>query len=159
MLAVYPGSFDPVTYGHMDIINRASGLFDELLVAVLNNSDKKAFFTADERVTHLAELTKDMENVRVTSFSGLLVDFAKNVGARTVIRGLRAVTDFEYEFQMALTNNSLNKDIETVFLAANTQHLFLSSRIVKEVAAYGGNIDNMVPDFIKTKIMQAMNKQ
>jgi len=156
MTAVYPGSFDPATFGHLDIIKRASLLFDKLVVAVLKNSEKSAFFTVEERIEQLKELTKDIKNVEVDSFSGLLIDYAEKSGAKVVIRGLRAVTDFEYEFQMALTNRSMSNDIETVFLATNTQHLYLSSRIVKEVISYGGNIDKMVPPFIKKELLRKL---
>ena len=154
MTAVYPGSFDPATFGHMDIITRASKLFDHLYVAVLKNSAKKSFFSAEERVEQLSELTNEIKNISVVSFSGLLVDFAKQSDAKIIIRGLRAVTDFEYEFQMALTNKSMADEIETVFVAANTQHLYLSSSIVKEVIINGGNIDNMVPQLIKDALIK-----
>jgi len=157
MTAVYPGSFDPATYGHIDIITRASKLFDRLIVAVLKNSQKKAFFTVEERIAQLSELTKDIGNVYIASFSGLLVDFAKRENAKILVRGLRAVTDFEYEFQMALTNKSMADDIETVFLASATQHLYLSSSIVKEVAENGGNIDNMAPALIKNELLKKLN--
>ena len=148
MRAVYPGSFDPATFGHIDIIYRAARFADELIVAVLNNSAKQAFFTVDERITHLRELTADLPNVKVVSFSGLLVDFVDNCGANMVIRGLRAVSDFEYEFQMALTNRSLNNNVETLFMTASTQYQYLSSGLVKEVARLGGNPKDMVPELI-----------
>lgn len=154
MKAVYPGSFDPTTYGHMDIIERAAKFTDELIVAVLNNSLKKATFTIEERMEMLRLVTAHLPNVKVASFSGLLVDFAEENNARLIIRGLRAVTDFENEFQMALTNRSLNNDIETLFISTSTQHLFLSSSIVKEVASLGGNVDEMVPPVIKERLLK-----
>lgn len=154
-IAVYPGSFDPCTNGHLDIITRASGIFDKIIVAVLENSDKIPLFSAEERVDMIRGLTAEIDNVSVTSFSGLLVDFMKEVGADVVIRGLRAVSDFEYEFQMALTNRKLFSDFETLFLPSSTEYMFLSSSIVKEVAGYGGNLDGLVPvsviDRVKAK--------
>lgn len=158
MVAVYPGSFDPITLGHLDIIKRASKFTDRLIVAVLSNSGKKSFFTAEERVDQLREVirNRDMQNVSVLSFSGLLIDFVKKNNAGLVIRGLRAVTDFEYEFQMALINRSLLPDIETLFIPTSTQYLYLSSSIVKEIATYGGNIDEMVPPEIKTRLQHKL---
>ncbi len=147
--AVYPGSFDPTTNGHMDIIERASDFVDRLVVGVLENPSKKPLFSVQERVEHIKILTKHLDNVDVIPFSGLLCDFAKSVDAKLVIRGLRAVTDFEYEFQMALTNRSLYEDMETLFIPTSTQFLYLSSSVVKEIAAFGGNIDGMVPSEIK----------
>lgn len=147
--AVYPGSFDPTTYGHMDIIMRAAKFVDKLIVGVLNNPSKQPLFTIEERVEHIKLLTKDLNNIEVVSFSGLLIDFAKRVDAKLIIRGLRAVTDFEYEFQMALTNRTMASDIETLFISTNTQFLFLSSSVVKEIAMFNGNIDGMVPKEIK----------
>jgi len=156
LIAVYPGSFDPTTFGHLDIIARASRFVDRLFVAVLNNSAKNPLFTVEERMAHLQELTAELPNVEVDSFSGLLVDYAHSREARIIIRGLRAVTDFEYEFQMALTNRSMAQDIETLFISTNTQHLYLSSSIVREVARFGGNIDEMVPPLIKARLQAKM---
>jgi pantetheine-phosphate adenylyltransferase len=152
--AVYPGSFDPTTNGHINIVVRAAGLFDKLIVGVLDNKSKTPMFTVEERVNQLKHIVKDLgiNNVEVRSFSGLLVDFAKSVDANVVIRGLRGVTDFSYEFQMALTNKSLDNNIETLFLSADTDHLFFSSSQVKEIAYFGGNIDNMVPEIVKTAL-------
>lgn len=147
--AVYPGSFDPTTNGHMDIIERASSFVDRLVVGVLENPSKKPLFSVQERVEHIKILTRHLDNVEVIPFSGLLCDFAKSVEAKLVIRGLRAVTDFEYEFQMALTNRSLYEDMETLFIPTSTQFLYLSSSVVKEIAAFGGNVDAMVPSEIK----------
>ncbi|MGN1318146.1 MAG: pantetheine-phosphate adenylyltransferase [Lachnospirales bacterium] len=155
-IAVYPGSFDPITNGHINIILRTAKLFDKLIVGVLDNPSKTPMFTAFERVELLNKVLRelDLDNVEVKSFSGLLVDFAKMVNAGIVIRGLRGVTDFSYEFQMALTNKSLDNDIETLFISADTDHLFFSSSQVKEIAYFGGNIDNMVPNVVKTEIEQ-----
>lgn len=156
-IAVYPGSFDPTTNGHLDIITRASKLCDKLIVAVLENPSKKPMFTVEERVEHLKVILKDFPNVEVQSFSGLLVDFVRSVGSNIVVRGLRGVTDFSYEFQMALTNRSLANEIETLFISADTQYLFFSSSQVKEIAVFGGNIDNMVPNIIKDEINKKLN--
>lgn len=158
-IAVYPGSFDPTTNGHIDIINRASRLCDKLIVAVLENPSKKPMFTVEERVRHLEIILKDYPNVEVHSFSGLLVDFVRSVGSNIVVRGLRGVTDFSYEFQMALTNRSLADEIETLFISADTQYLYFSSSQVKEIAFFGGNIDNMVPSIIKEEISKKLNNK
>lgn len=152
MVAVYPGSFDPVTYGHLDIIKRASKFADKLIVAVLNNSSKSPMFSVDERILMLRQTCGDINNVEFAVFSGLLIDFAKSISANTIVRGLRAVTDFEYEFQMALTNRSLSEDIETLFISTSTQYLYLSSSIVKEVAVLGGDVSFMVPDVVEAAI-------
>lgn len=157
-IAVYPGSFDPTTNGHLDIITRASKLCDKLIVAVLENPSKVPMFTVEERVEHLKAIVKDFPNVEVQSFSGLLVDFVRSVGSNIVVRGLRGVTDFSYEFQMALTNRSLANEIETLFISADTQYLFFSSSQVKEIAVFGGNIDNMVPEVIKEEINKKLSK-
>ncbi len=142
---VYPGSFDPVTFGHLDIITRSSKLVDELIVGVLYNKAKTPLFSVEERVKMLESVTKDIKNVRILPFEGLLVDFAKEVEARMIIRGLRAVTDFEYELQMAQTNHKLEQDIETIFLTTSLEYSYLSSTIAKEVASFGGNIDKFIP--------------
>ena len=134
--AIYPGSFDPVTNGHVDIILRSSKIVDKLIVGVLNNSAKKSLFSVEERVSMLKELTKDLPNVEVTSFDGLLVDYMREIDASIIVRGLRAVTDFEYELQIAQTNHIENTDIETIFLTTNLQYSYLSSTIVKELASY-----------------------
>ena len=144
--AIYPGSFDPVTNGHVDIILRSSKIVDKLIVGVLNNSAKKSLFSVEERVSMLKELTKDLPNVEVTSFDGLLVDYMREIDASIIVRGLRAVTDFEYELQIAQTNHIENTDIETIFLTTNLQYSYLSSTIVKEFASYGGDISKFVPE-------------
>lgn len=135
--AVYPGSFDPVTYGHLDIIERASKVVDEVIVAVLVNSGKNPLFSMEERVEMLKEATKNFNNVCVATFQGLTVDFAKEVGAKVMVRGLRAVSDFESEMQIAQTNHSLNPEIDTMFFTTSLEYAFLSSTIVREVASYG----------------------
>lgn len=144
--AVYPGSFDPCTNGHLDIIERSSKLFDKVVVAVLTNSAKKPMFTVDERISFLESVISDFPNVEVCSFSGLLVDFLREIDANVVVKGIRAVSDFEYEFQMALTNKALYPDMETLFLHTSKEYMFLSSSIVREIAAYGGSLDGLVPE-------------
>ena len=147
--AIYPGSFDPVTYGHIDIIERASDIFDELIVAVLNNKAKTPLFSVDERVNILNEVLSGLPNVKILSYEGLLVDFAVSVGAGVIVRGLRAVTDFEYELQLAQTNSVLNGGVDTIFLTTSLKYAYLSSSTVKEVASYGGNISKFVPPYVE----------
>lgn len=158
MKAVYPGSFDPPTNGHLDIIKRASKLVDVLIVGVLNNPSKAPMFTIQDKLEMLEELTKDMDNVIVMSFSGLLVDFCKKMDCNVVFRGLRAMTDFEYEFQIALTNKTMNNNIETLFMPTDTQNLWLSSSVVKEIAKFGGEYSAMVPEFVQKKIEERFKK-
>ena len=147
--AVYPGSFDPVTYGHLDIIRRASSIFDELTVSVLNNNTKTPLFSVEERVKMLKEATKDLPNVTVDSFSGLLIDYAQRKGVHVAIRGLRAITDFEYELQIAQTNRKFSDgDLDTVFLTTSLEYAYLSSSTVKEIASFNGDISKCVPDFV-----------
>ena len=146
--AIYPGSFDPVTFGHLDVIRRSSALVDELIVGVLNNNTKTPLFSVEERVKILLEVTKDIRNVRVESFSGLSVDFVKNCNAGFLVRGLRAITDFEYELQMAQTNRIMNPEIDTIFLTTSLEYAYLSSSTVKEVAAYSGDISKFVPQVV-----------
>lgn len=145
-VAVYPGSFDPCTNGHLDIINRSSKLFDKLIVGVLTNMSKSPTFTVEERIELLRSAVSDYPNVEVRSFSGLLVDFMREIDAKVVIKGIRAVSDFEYEFQMALTNKALYPELETLFLHTGQEYMFLSSSVVKEIARYGGSLKGLVPD-------------
>ncbi len=156
--AIYPGSFDPVTFGHLDIIKRSAGMFDEIIVAVLQNSQKISLFNADVRVTILEDLLKDLDNVKVEAFDGLLVDFARKKEARTIVRGLRAVTDFEYELQIAQTNKVQYPDLDTVFLVTDLNYSYLSSSIVKEFASFGGDISKFVPASIIPLIEAEYNK-
>ena len=157
--AIYPGSFDPVTYGHLDIIKRSAEMVDELVVGVLNNKAKTPLFSVEERVKMLKEVTKDLGNVKVVPFDGLLVEFARQQKARLVIRGLRAITDFEYELQMAQTNHKLEPSVETVFLTTSLEYSYLSSTIVKEVAFYHGDISKFVPDVVRERIREKMNQK
>ena len=155
--AIYPGSFDPITFGHLDIIKRSAEIVDELVVGVLNNSAKKSLFSLDERVSMIEEMTRDYPNVTVASIEGLLVDYMEEIGATIIIRGLRAVTDFEYELQIAQSNHVQNPGIETVFLTTNLKYSYLSSTIVKEFASYGGDISNFVPEQFIQKIYDKYN--
>lgn len=156
--AIYTGSFDPVTYGHLDVIGRSSRMVDELIVAVLKNSAKTPLFSVEERVKMLKEVTKDLGNVKVVPFDGLLVEFARQQKARLVIRGLRAITDFEYEIQMSQTNHKLEPEVETMFLTTNLKYSYLSSTIVREVAAFGGDISQFVPETVAKSIKEKMSQ-
>ena len=156
--AVYPGSFDPATNGHLDVIERASKLFDQVIVGVLHNSAKSPLFSVEERVNILKEATRGLDSVEIVSFSGLTIEFARECGAKVIIRGLRAITDFEYELQMAQTNRVLAPDIDTMFLTTNLEYAYLSSTTVKEVAVFGGDISKFVPDFVKEKVYQKLIK-
>ena len=155
--AVYPGSFDPLTYGHLDIIERSAKMVDELVVGVLHNSAKNSLFSLEERVNMIKEMTKDIPNVKVESFDGLLVDYMSKIGANIIIRGLRAVTDFEYELQLAQINHVQNEEIETVFLITNLKYSYLSSTVVKEIASYGGDISKFVPVELVDRIYAKYN--
>ena len=156
--AVYTGSFDPVTNGHMDIIRRASEIFDVLIVSILNNKEKTPLFSVEERVKILLEATKDMSNVRVEAFTGLSIDFVKKSDAQFLVRGLRAITDFDYELQMAQTNRIMAPDVDTIFLTTSLQYAYLSSSTVKEVAYYGGDISKFVPPEVVRAIQAKMQK-
>jgi pantetheine-phosphate adenylyltransferase len=155
--AIYPGSFDPVTLGHLDIIKRTSEMFDEVIIGVLNNTSKSPLFSVEERVNMLVEVVSDIPNVRVESFGGLLVDFARQNNVKTIIRGLRAVTDFEYELQLAQSNRKVAPEIDTVFLTTSIEYAYLSSSIVKEYASFGVDIGQFVPEGIVDKIRRKYN--
>jgi len=155
-VAVYPGSFDPPTYGHLDIIERSSRVFSRVIVAVARNIRKDVMFTTSERVAMLRRLTRSYPNVEVDSFRGLLVDYVRNRGAHVVVRGLRAISDFEYEFQMAHMNKKLAPDVDTVFMMTGERHSYISSNIVKEIARFGGNIDPLVPPVVRENVLKKM---
>lgn len=157
MRAIYPGSFDPITNGHLDIIYRASKICDELIVAVLNNPSKKSLFDVDERVEMIKKTLNNNKNISVEQFDGLLASYMKEKEANVIIRGLRAVSDYEYELQMALVNKKLNSNIETLFLVSNTEYSFLSSSLVKEIAQFGGNLSEMVPKEIEINLWKKLN--
>jgi pantetheine-phosphate adenylyltransferase len=156
VVAIYPGSFDPITNGHLDLIERGSALFDKLIVSILRNDQKEALFSVDERIEMLQEVVPKFTNVTVSSFDGLLVDYAEQCGATVILRGIRAVSDYEYELQMALMNRRLRPTIETVFLMAGEAHSFLSSRLVKEVIRLGGNISDLVPPSVEGKLRKRL---
>ena len=158
-IAICPGSFDPVTVGHRDIIKRASKLFDKVIVAVLVNLEKKPWFTIEERTDLLRKATADIPNIEIEGFSGLLADFAREKNASAIVKGLRAVSDFEYEFQMALTNRKLAPDVETMFLTTSTEHMYLSSSIVKQVGLWGGDISPFVPDCVHDEILMRIRQR
>ncbi|HWO74816.1 MAG TPA: pantetheine-phosphate adenylyltransferase [Bacillus sp. (in: firmicutes)] len=153
-IAVCPGTFDPITYGHLDIITRGAKVFEEVYVCVLNNASKQPLFSVEERMELIKEVTKDIPNVKVDSFQGLLVEYAKKVRAHAIIRGLRAVSDFEYEMQITSMNKVLYDELETFFIMTKSQYSFLSSSIVKEVAKYGGNISELVPSPVEMALME-----
>ncbi len=157
-IAVYPGSFDPVTKGHLDIIRRAAKTFDKVYVAVLVNSSKNPMFSTQQRMEWIRKAAKGIDNVEVDTFSGLLVDYMKEKDAGFIIKGLRALSDFEYEFQMALMNHKLSKDIETLFMMTSGKYQYLSSSIVKEVAKHGASLDGLVPDCIKDEILSGVQQ-
>lgn len=157
--AIYPGSFDPVTLGHLDIIRRSASIADELIVGILNNKAKTPLFSVGERVRMLEEVTKDFLNVKIIPFEGLLVEFAKQMDAKVIVRGLRAITDFEYELQMSQTNQKIEPEIETLFLTTSLEFSFLSSTTVKEVASFGGDITQFVPEVIVKKIKEKIEER
>lgn len=152
--AIYPGSFDPTTNGHLDVIARAARIFDHLVVAVLNNSEKSALFSVPERVAMLSESTQQFDNVSVATFNGLMVDFARQQQAHAVVRGIRAISDYEYEFQMALMNRRLAPELETVFMMPAEKYSYVSSRLIKEVFRLGGSIDGLVPPNIVERLRE-----
>jgi len=153
-IAIYPGSFDPVTNGHLDIVERGLYIFDKIIVAILLNSAKKSFFTVEERKEMLQDSMKQFENVEFDTFDGLLVDYARQRKAHAILRGMRAVSDFEYEFQMALMNRRLQRDLQTVFLMTGLRWIFTSSSIIKEAARFGGDIEDMVPPIVNARLKQ-----
>jgi len=156
-IAIYPGTFDPITNGHLDIIQRALPLFDRVIITLAVNSNKKPMFSIEERLDMISESIKHLEGAEVVQFSGLVVDFGRKVGAKAVIRGLRAVSDFEYEFQIALMNRKLWNKMDTVFLMPDEKYTYLSSRIVREVAKHGGAIDYFVPKYVNSKLRSKIN--
>lgn len=158
-IAVYPGSFDPVTLGHFDIIQRSSKIMDKVIVGVLNNSSKTPLFSVEERVNMLKSLTKDIPNVEVMSFGGLLVDFVKEQNANVIVRGLRAITDFEYELQMSQTNRVIAPEVDTIFLTTNLKYSYLSSSIVKEIARYDGDISEFLHPEIAELVREKMRSR
>ncbi|MFH0754295.1 MAG: pantetheine-phosphate adenylyltransferase [Candidatus Omnitrophota bacterium] len=157
-IAIYPGSFDPVTYGHLDVLTRATTIFGHVVIAVANNASKKYMFTLQERVALLKEATAGMKGVRVESFDGLVIDFARQKKTNVLIRGLRMTSDFEYEFQIALTNRRLAEDIETVFLMPSEKHSFVSSSLLKEIARYDADIASFVPKCVAKSLKARLNK-
>lgn len=158
-MGICPGSFDPITYGHIDIIERAASICDKVIVTVSDNTNKEAFFSLEERVELIKKVVEKIDNVEVESFTGLLIDFARKREASVIIKGLRAVTDFEYEFQMALMNRKLCPEIETIFLMTNNRYSYLSSSLVKEVAKLGGCTDKLVPNIINEAIFKKINRE
>lgn len=158
-IAVYPGTFDPITYGHIDIITRTVKLFDKVVIGVLNNSAKTPLFSVEERVNILKKATNGIQNVEVVSFEGLAVEFARQNNASVIVRGLRLISDFEYELQMAQTNRKLAPDVDTTFLYTSLQYSFLSSTIVKEVASFGGDISEFVPDYVAEAVVKKLKER
>jgi pantetheine-phosphate adenylyltransferase len=155
--AVYPGSFDPVTYGHLDVLSRAAAMFDKVIIAVLKNNSKTPAFSVEERVEMLKAVTGGMTNVKIDSFTGLLADYCRKVDADIIVKGLRAMSDFESEFQMALTNKQLNPHVETIFLTTNVKYMYLSSSVVREVARHEGDISHFVPQEIRQKVIDKLS--
>lgn len=155
--AIYPGSFDPITLGHLDILKRASTLFDKVIIAVAINSEKKSMFSQNTRAKMIEQVTKNIENIEVDCFTGLLVDYAKQKNAQVIIRGIRALSDYEYEFNMALMNRSLDESITTTFLVAHQNYTHLSSSLVREVASLGGDVSNLVPQFVVDELKRKIN--
>nr|WP_297939453.1 pantetheine-phosphate adenylyltransferase [uncultured Lachnoclostridium sp.] len=156
-VGIYPGSFDPITLGHLDIITRSSKVVDKLIIGVLNNSAKNALFTPDERVDMIKRVTENIPNVEVESFSGLLVDYAKMKNVNVIVRGLRAITDFEYELQIAQANHKANPEIDTIFFTTNVEYSYISSSIAKEFAFYGSDVSQIVPPLVIEKLNEKFN--
>jgi pantetheine-phosphate adenylyltransferase len=157
VVAIYPGSFDPITNGHLDLIQRGSALFDKLIVAILRNDEKEALFGVEERIEMLAEVVAGFPNVEVGSFHGLLVDYASQAGASVILRGIRAVSDYEYELQMALMNRKLEPTLETVFMMPAVKYSYVSSRLVREVAQAGGPVKDLVPEVVEQKLLEKLD--
>ncbi len=157
-IAIYPGSFDPVTNGHLDIIERTAKIFDKVIVAILVNSNKKPTFTIEERIDMLKKATSHIPNAQIEYFDGLLVDFVKQKGSHVIVKGLRAISDFEYEFQMAMLNKSVEPDIETLFMMTNNKYSYLSSSIVKELGRLGASLDELVPEAIMDNVIKKLRK-
>ncbi len=156
--AIYPGSFDPVTFGHLDLVQRALSLFDEVLVVIAVNPDKSNLFSIEERMDMMRRALKGVKRVKIESFKGLTVDFAKKSKANVLIRGLRAISDFDYEFQMALTNRKLARKIDTVFLMPSESYFYVSSRLIKEIASHQGDISSYVPAFVRDKVVEKLSQ-
>ncbi|HJM83227.1 MAG TPA: pantetheine-phosphate adenylyltransferase [Nitrospinota bacterium] len=159
LIAVYPGSFDPVTYGHLDILRRSIKIFEKIVIGITDNPRKSHLFSIEERIGFLERATEDLTTVSITHFNCLLVDFASQIGANAIIKGLRALSDFDYELQMSLTNRRLNKDVETFFMMASEESSFVSSTMIKEIAALQGDISSMVPDFVEEAIADRLSKK
>ena len=157
--AIYPGTFDPITYGHLDVIERSAELFDHVIIAIAESSSKKTLFSVKERIDMIREISKNLGNVSVSSFKGLMVDYATSQKAQAVIRGLRAISDFEYEFQMALTNRRIAENINTVFLMPNEKYAYLNSTLVREIAAFGGDVSSFVPGCVLKKLREKFKKK
>lgn len=158
-VAIYPGSFDPITYGHVDLIKRSANIFDRIIVAVAINTHKDTLFDIDERVALVGQIIKDIDNVKVVAFSGLVIEFAKKNKASVLIRGLRMISDFEYELQMAMTNRRLDETIETVFLMPSEGHSFLSSSLIKEAATLGADLGSFVPECVADRLREKLNRK
>ncbi len=158
-IAIYPGSFDPITNGHLSIIRRGLDIFDKLIIAILINPQKKPLFSVEERIFMIEEATNDMEGIEVDTFEGLLMDYAVKKGAKAIIRGLRAMSDFEFEFQMALMNRKLNRTVQSIFLMTDYKWLYISSSIIKEVASFGGDVKGLVPDIVYEKLREKFKKK
>ena len=158
-VAIYPGTFDPITYGHLDIIKRSAEVFDKVIVGVLKNNTKNPLFDIQERVDMIEAVTKEYPNVEAVSFNGLLVDFSAKMGANVIVRGIRAVSDFEYELMMAQTNKQLNPNVETMFFATNAKYSFVSSSTIRELASFGGQISQFVPPYVCEKIYHKVSEK